>query len=43
MKQIYNFEIPVNQDPMKLAMATNTYGYNIIRISNEIFLQKKKN
>jgi hypothetical protein len=30
MKQIYNFEIPVNQDPMKLAMATNTYGYNFM-------------
>ena len=28
MKQIYNFEVPTGQDPMKLAMATNTYGYN---------------
>lgn len=30
MKQIYNFEIPVNQDPIKVAMATNTYGYNFM-------------
>lgn len=28
MKQVYNFDIPKNQDPMKLAMATNSYGYN---------------
>lgn len=30
MKQIYNFDIPVGQDPMKVAMATNTYGYNFM-------------
>jgi hypothetical protein len=30
MKQIYNFEVPTGQDPMKLAMATNTYGYNFM-------------
>lgn len=28
MKQIYNFQVPTGQDPIKLAMATNTYGYN---------------
>jgi hypothetical protein len=30
MKQVYNFEVPTGQDPMKLAMATNTYGYNFM-------------
>jgi len=30
MKQVYNFEVPVGQDPMKLAMATNAYGYNFM-------------
>jgi hypothetical protein len=30
MKQVYNFEVPAGQDPMKLAMATNTYGYNFM-------------
>lgn len=28
MKQVYNFNIPEGQDPMKIAMATNSYGYN---------------
>jgi len=30
MKQIYNFDIPTGQDPMKVAMGTNTYGYNFM-------------
>ena len=28
MKQVYNFNIPEGQDSMKIAMATNSYGYN---------------
>jgi len=29
MKQIYNFEIPENIDPMKIAMSANPIGYSI--------------
>jgi|TARA_B100000900_G_scaffold415036_1_gene443521 hypothetical protein len=30
MKQVYNFKVPTGQNPIKLAMATNTYGYNFM-------------
>lgn len=30
MKQVFNFNIPVGQDPLKVAMATNVYGYNFM-------------
>jgi len=30
MKQVFNFNIPVGQDPIKVAMATNSYGYNFM-------------
>jgi hypothetical protein len=30
MKQVFNFNIPADQDPIKVAMATNAYGYNFM-------------
>ncbi len=30
MKQVFNFNIPDGQDSMKVAMATNPYGYNFM-------------
>ena len=30
MKQVFNFNIPEGQDSMKIAMATNPYGYNFM-------------
>jgi len=34
MKQIYNFEIPANMDPMKIAMSTNPIGYSVYHALN---------